>query len=304
MVWFNILGDVIFLIGLVVAILLFAMKKKWFMIMYLISICVYIFTIGFVIDVFDLSKDQILLILAFSSGVMITAGIYLSKEHKKSVAAKTKKMNMKVILGVVLPLLIIVGVIIFSVWNLRVSHTLNTELITGTVAAGTCPYVCAADACLFEDGVQVAALDSGINEDAMAAINGISLGHDGQEFDNLLFFVDGVVYVDEQFSDDTGCFVSGTVTRGYYVTAGAENVCSMQPVDLRGAVWLFTVDVLAGDNSVQMSLISSSGTGVNWGYSENYRALLDTGNGGPVFFSVPDIEETHEMTLCGNPLSQ
>src|SRR3989338_700669 len=178
--------------------LLFAMKKKWFMIMYLISICVYIFTIGFVIDVFDLSKDQILLILAFSSGVMIAAGVYLSKEHKKSVAAKTKKMNMKVILGVVLPLLIIVGVIIFSVWNLRVSHTLNTELITETVAAGTCPYVCAADACLFEDGVQVAALNSGINEEAMAAIDGISLGHDDQKFDNLLFFVDGIVYVDEQ----------------------------------------------------------------------------------------------------------
>ena len=302
MVWFNILGDVIFLIGLVVAVLLFATKKKWFMIMYLISICVYIFTIGFVVDVFDLSKDQILLILAFSAGIMIGAGVYLSKECKPT-PAKAKKMSLKMILGVMLPFLIIVGVIIFSVWSMRVSETIKEQVLNEKII-GTCPYNCAADACLFQDGIQVATLDSGINEEAMATIEGISVGHGAQAFDNLIFIVDDIIYVSEEFSEGIGCLASGRVEQNYYVTAGNDNICRLEETfDLRQVTWAVIVDVLASDTSVQLSLISPGGTGVNWGYSENYRALLDTGNGGPVFFSVPDSLETHKMTLCGNPLS-
>ena len=83
MAWYPFLGYGVFWIGLVVAIIIYAMKRKWNPIMYLISVCLYIFTVGFVIDVFDLSKNGILLILAFSALVMIGLGYYLSKKFKK-----------------------------------------------------------------------------------------------------------------------------------------------------------------------------------------------------------------------------
>ena len=83
MAWYPFLGYGIFWIGLVVAIIIYAMKRKWNPIMYLISVCLYIFTVGFVIDAFDLSKNGILLTLAFSALVMISLGFYLSKKFKK-----------------------------------------------------------------------------------------------------------------------------------------------------------------------------------------------------------------------------
>ncbi|MBS1266678.1 MAG: hypothetical protein MAG795_00646 [Candidatus Woesearchaeota archaeon] len=83
MSWYPILGHGIFWIGLIIAIILYIVKRKWHPILYLISVSLYIFTIGFVIDVFDLSKDWILLLLAFSAAVMIGLGVYLSKKSKK-----------------------------------------------------------------------------------------------------------------------------------------------------------------------------------------------------------------------------
>lgn len=80
--WYPFLGYGIFWIGLIASIILYAMKRKWYPIMYLISIALYIFTVGFTIDVFDMGKNGILLILAFSSIVMIGLGIYLSKKIK------------------------------------------------------------------------------------------------------------------------------------------------------------------------------------------------------------------------------
>ena len=83
MAWYPVLGYGIFWIGLVVSIILYAMKRKWYPIMYLISVSLYIFTVGFIIDVFELSKNGILLTLAFSTLVMIGLGIYLSKKFQK-----------------------------------------------------------------------------------------------------------------------------------------------------------------------------------------------------------------------------
>lgn len=83
MVWYPILGYGVFWIGLVVAIILYAMKRKWHPIMYLIAACLYIFTVGFVIEVFDVSKNGTLAILAVSAILMILMGLHLSKKFKK-----------------------------------------------------------------------------------------------------------------------------------------------------------------------------------------------------------------------------
>ena len=80
--WYPFLGYGVFWIALVASIILYAIKRKWHPLMYLISISLYIFTFGFVIDVFDLSKNWILLLLALSSVLMIGLGMYLSKKFK------------------------------------------------------------------------------------------------------------------------------------------------------------------------------------------------------------------------------
>ena len=83
MVWSSILGYGVFWIGLVVAIILYAVKRKWYPIMYLICVSLYIFTVGFMIDVFNFSTNETLLTLAFSAVLMIVAGIYLSSKFRK-----------------------------------------------------------------------------------------------------------------------------------------------------------------------------------------------------------------------------
>ena len=81
--WSAVVGYGIFWIGFVVAIILYAIKRKWFPIMYLISISLYIFTVSFVIDAFELTKNWILGLLAFSALAMIGVGVYLSKKFHK-----------------------------------------------------------------------------------------------------------------------------------------------------------------------------------------------------------------------------
>ncbi|HLD18905.1 MAG TPA: hypothetical protein VJB90_02755 [Candidatus Nanoarchaeia archaeon] len=83
MAWYPILGWGVFWIGLVVAIILYAMKRKWYPMMFLISVSLYIFTVGFVIDVFSLNKNVILILLAVSSVLMIGVGYYMSKKLLK-----------------------------------------------------------------------------------------------------------------------------------------------------------------------------------------------------------------------------
>ena len=91
--WLAPFGWGIFFIGLVVAIILFAINRKFYPVMYLISIATYIFTIGFVIDAFDFGKNLILLSLAVSAVIFIIAGVYLAKkfEKRKTTPKSSKK---------------------------------------------------------------------------------------------------------------------------------------------------------------------------------------------------------------------
>jgi uncharacterized membrane protein YvlD (DUF360 family) len=80
MTWYEPLGVGIFWIALVVAIIIYSIKRKWYPIMYLISASLYIFTVGFVIDVFNFTKNSILITLALSALIMIGLGAYLSRK--------------------------------------------------------------------------------------------------------------------------------------------------------------------------------------------------------------------------------
>ena len=81
--WLAPFGWGIFFIGLVVAIILYAVKQKFYPVMYLVSIATYIFTIGFVIDAFDLGKNVVLLLLGLSAVIFILLGFYFSKKFEK-----------------------------------------------------------------------------------------------------------------------------------------------------------------------------------------------------------------------------
>lgn len=82
--WLAPFGWGIFFIGLVAAIILFAIKRKFYPVMHLVSVATYIFTIGFVIDAFDLTRDAILLLLALSAVIFILLGWYYSRKFAKS----------------------------------------------------------------------------------------------------------------------------------------------------------------------------------------------------------------------------
>jgi len=81
--WLAPFGWGIFFIGLVIAIILFAVRRRFYPVMYLVSIATYIFTVGFVINAFDFGRDLILLTLAVTSIVFIFLGVYISKKFEK-----------------------------------------------------------------------------------------------------------------------------------------------------------------------------------------------------------------------------
>lgn len=81
MAWHSTLGGCIFFIALIVAIYLYTSKKKFYPVMLLISISIYVYTVGFIIDVFDFGKEKILLTLGFSALLMIAFGYYLTKRE-------------------------------------------------------------------------------------------------------------------------------------------------------------------------------------------------------------------------------
>jgi FtsH-binding integral membrane protein len=82
--WLGPFGWGIFFIGLIAAIILFAIKRKFYPVMYLISIATYIFTVGFIIDAFNFDKNGVLLMLAISAVIFICLGVYFGYKFKKA----------------------------------------------------------------------------------------------------------------------------------------------------------------------------------------------------------------------------
>ncbi|PIN93564.1 hypothetical protein COU54_02695 [Candidatus Pacearchaeota archaeon CG10_big_fil_rev_8_21_14_0_10_31_24] len=89
--WLSPFGWGIFFIGLVLAIILFAIKKKFAPVMHLVSVATYIFTIGFISAAFDIGKNGVLLLLALSAVIFISLGFYFSSKsnvEKEKFASK------------------------------------------------------------------------------------------------------------------------------------------------------------------------------------------------------------------------
>ena len=86
------------------ALILFFVRKKFYPVMYLISIATYIFTVGFVIDAFDFGRNGVLLTLAITSIIFIGIGAHMAKKFENlkdsfSKSISNKKWNIGLFLG-------------------------------------------------------------------------------------------------------------------------------------------------------------------------------------------------------------
>jgi uncharacterized membrane protein YvlD (DUF360 family) len=82
MAYYQALGYLVFWAALIASIILYVVKRKAYPIAYLISVSLYVFTVGYVIDVFDFSKNGVMLILAFSALLMIFMGWFITRTTK------------------------------------------------------------------------------------------------------------------------------------------------------------------------------------------------------------------------------
>jgi len=79
MIWYSTVGWLIFWVGLITAIILFSNYKKLYPVFYLASICLYIFSISFMMNLFDFSKNGVLITLVFSAILFMALGYYFSR---------------------------------------------------------------------------------------------------------------------------------------------------------------------------------------------------------------------------------
>ncbi len=77
--FYPFLGWGVFWICFVIAIILFGKFKRLYPVFYLISVGLYIFTVGFMIDVFEFKEFGVLGSLVISAIVFMLLGFYLSK---------------------------------------------------------------------------------------------------------------------------------------------------------------------------------------------------------------------------------
>jgi hypothetical protein len=89
MVFYEVIGWLVFWASLIGAIVLFATYKKIYPVFYLVSIALYIFTAGYMIEVFAFGRFGILTTLVISAVIFMVLGRYLSK-ILPSVPSKTK----------------------------------------------------------------------------------------------------------------------------------------------------------------------------------------------------------------------
>lgn len=79
MAYYPLLGWGIFWVSFVLSIILFVKYRKLYTIFYLIGLALYIFTAGFLIDVYSFGKFGILITLVISAIFFMLVGYYLSK---------------------------------------------------------------------------------------------------------------------------------------------------------------------------------------------------------------------------------
>ena len=66
----------------------YVISKKFYTLMYVLSIFTYINFVAFTIDAFNLSKNWVVLLLAISAIILIMLGVFFSKIRKAEMASQ------------------------------------------------------------------------------------------------------------------------------------------------------------------------------------------------------------------------
>ena len=74
--WSIPLGFLIYLAAIIIAIIYYLRFKKWSLVMYIASIATYAFSLFYAWDVFELSKNWVLMLLVFSAILMFAVAHY------------------------------------------------------------------------------------------------------------------------------------------------------------------------------------------------------------------------------------
>jgi len=86
--WSIVLGVIIFIIGIVFATMYYLRYKKIFMIVYVASVSTYIFSVFYLWDVFELSKNWVMFMLMISTVIMFFLGRYFGSFNLKRISKK------------------------------------------------------------------------------------------------------------------------------------------------------------------------------------------------------------------------
>lgn len=81
--WSILVGTLVFIVAIIFAAYYYIKYRKVFLILFIASISTYIFAVFYTWDVFNLNKNMVLLMLAFSTIIMLFLGKYFSKFELK-----------------------------------------------------------------------------------------------------------------------------------------------------------------------------------------------------------------------------
>lgn len=92
--WSIAVGIIVYFVAIIIAAIYYYRYKKLYLISHITAVSTYIFAVFYTWDVFELSKDLVLLMLVFSTGLMILLGKYFGnfklKKDKVHTSLKEK----------------------------------------------------------------------------------------------------------------------------------------------------------------------------------------------------------------------
>lgn len=109
--WWEAVFWILLLPLIVIEIVIFVKSRKFFWLVYALSIFTYIVAVSYTIDVFSLGRNAVLLILLASAALMFLIGRQLGKKVKTQKTVSTKERNVVIVIAALMIILFVVSVI-------------------------------------------------------------------------------------------------------------------------------------------------------------------------------------------------
>lgn len=125
--WSIAIGVILIVIGLVASIIIFSLNRKYYPVLFLIGLEIYVFSVFYAWDLYELQKNQIMLLLVLSTLLLGFLGYNLSKrsKNKDNISKSIKKETFGII---VFSILILSFFIVNAFANLSVEYNLKDKV--------------------------------------------------------------------------------------------------------------------------------------------------------------------------------